>query len=193
MPVPAVVFLLARAQVALARGHDAEAGERAHAAFPIAQEHGFVPFVIDALEVLAVVLSQRGLDQPAARLLGAADSARERTGYKGSIFAGWLDIESIRDAARPTDAYAEGLALDLDAAVEYAQRSRGERGRPSHGWGSLTPTERQVADLVAEGLTNQQIATKLLMGVATVKSHLTHIFTKLNITNRAALAATHPK
>jgi len=41
---------------------------------------------------------------------------------------------------------------------------------------------------VAEGLTNPQIADRLLMGRATVKSHLEHIFTKLDIHTRAELA-----
>ena len=43
--------------------------------------------------------------------------------------------------------------------------------------------------LVAEGLTNPQIAERLLMGRATVKTHLEHIFTKLGIRTRAELAA----
>lgn len=85
-------------------------------------------------------------------------------------------------------AFEEGRALGWDAAVEYAQRSRGERGRPSHGWDSLTPTERRVTELVAQGKTNPKIAEELLMGRATVKTHLMHIFTKLNVATRAELA-----
>jgi non-specific serine/threonine protein kinase len=46
-----------------------------------------------------------------------------------------------------------------------------------------------VVTLVAEGLTNPQIAERLLMGRATVKSHLEHVFTKLDIHTRAELAA----
>ena len=59
----------------------------------------------------------------------------------------------------------------------------------SHGWASLTPTELQVVDLVAEGLTNPQIAERLFMGRATVKTHLEHVFTKLGVHTRAELAA----
>ncbi|HMK11492.1 MAG TPA: helix-turn-helix transcriptional regulator [Acidimicrobiales bacterium] len=54
---------------------------------------------------------------------------------------------------------------------------------------SLTPTEEHVVALVAEGLTNPQIAERLLMGRATVKTHLEHIFTKLDVRLRAELAA----
>ena len=67
--------------------------------------------------------------------------------------------------------------------------ARGERGRPTAGWGSLTPTERQLVDLVVAGLSNPQIGERLLMSRSTVKSHLAHIFTKLSVANRAELAA----
>ena len=74
------------------------------------------------------------------------------------------------------------------AAAAYARRARGERKRPRHGWASLTPTEHQVVALIADGLTNPQIATRLLMGQATVKTHLAHIFNKLGVPTRAQLA-----
>jgi DNA-binding CsgD family transcriptional regulator len=46
-----------------------------------------------------------------------------------------------------------------------------------------------VVALVTEGLTNPQIAEKLLMGRATVKTHLEHVFAKLGVRNRSELAA----
>jgi DNA-binding CsgD family transcriptional regulator len=73
--------------------------------------------------------------------------------------------------------------------VAYATRSRGPRGRPSAGWASLTPTELEVVALVAEGLTNPQIARRMFISRTTVKTHLSHIFTKLRVTRRAELAA----
>jgi DNA-binding CsgD family transcriptional regulator len=84
---------------------------------------------------------------------------------------------------------AEGEQLTLDGAIAYARRARGERGRPAAGWGSLTPTERQVVDLVVEGLSNPLIAERLLMSRGTVKAHLAHVFTKLGVSTRAELAA----
>ena len=80
-------------------------------------------------------------------------------------------------------------ALELQDAVAYALRARGERKRPTSGWDSLTPTELQVVEQVAAGQTNTEIADVLLMGRTTVKTHLAHIFTKLDFTNRAELAA----
>ena len=74
-------------------------------------------------------------------------------------------------------------------AVELAQRSRGSRKRPSHGWDSLTPTELQVAELAAAGRRNADIGEALYMGVATVKTHLSHVFAKTGCTNRGQFAA----
>ena len=79
-------------------------------------------------------------------------------------------------------------STSLDA-VAYARRARGERARPRHGWASLTPTEQQVVELVAEGLTNPEIAERLLMARGTVKTHLEHVFAKTGLRNRAELAA----
>lgn len=73
--------------------------------------------------------------------------------------------------------------------MEYIRRSRGERGRPSHGWRSLTPTELRVVELVAEGAANASVAKQLVMSPATVKTHLSHVFTKLGVGNRTELAA----
>jgi predicted ATPase/DNA-binding CsgD family transcriptional regulator len=85
--------------------------------------------------------------------------------------------------------------LTLDEAVAYVRRTRGTRGRPTTGWPSLTPTEREVVALTVEGLTNPEIATRLYMSRGTVKTHLAHVYTKLAVSNRtelAALAAARP-
>jgi DNA-binding CsgD family transcriptional regulator len=57
------------------------------------------------------------------------------------------------------------------------------------GWASLTPTELDVVRLVAEGLTNPEIGRRLFIAPGTVKTHLAHVFAKLDVANRAALAA----
>jgi DNA-binding CsgD family transcriptional regulator len=66
---------------------------------------------------------------------------------------------------------------------------RGPRDRPTHGWESLTPTERAVSRAVAEGLTNGEVARRLYMSPHTVNTHLRHVFAKLDVSNRVALAA----
>jgi DNA-binding CsgD family transcriptional regulator len=79
--------------------------------------------------------------------------------------------------------------MDLDQAVVHVSRGRGPRGRPAMGWDSLTTAEREVAALVAEGLTNPQIAERLFVRPATVKTHVSHIFAKVGVSTRAELAA----
>jgi DNA-binding CsgD family transcriptional regulator len=84
---------------------------------------------------------------------------------------------------------AEGAALSLTEAVAYASRGRGQRNRPNTGWPALTAAELQIATLVAEGLTNPQIAKRLFISRNTVKTHLRNIFTKLDISTRSELAS----
>jgi DNA-binding CsgD family transcriptional regulator len=57
------------------------------------------------------------------------------------------------------------------------------------GWESLTGTERAVSLLVAEGLTNGAVARRLYISPHTVNTHLRHVFAKLGLSNRVALAA----
>ena len=90
------------------------------------------------------------------------------------------NLGAARDLAR-----AE--ALLREAGVRRGRR--GARGRPQFGWPSLTPTERSVAGLVAEGLSNPQIGERLYISRRTVQTHLAHVFAKLDISSRAQLAA----
>jgi DNA-binding CsgD family transcriptional regulator len=85
-------------------------------------------------------------------------------------------------------AHADGRALNLERAVSYARRGRAGRRRTVSGWDSLTPSERQVAALVSDRLTNGEIAQRLFVSTPTVKSHLTRIFAKLEVDNRRELA-----
>ena len=67
-------------------------------------------------------------------------------------------------------------------------RPWGTRDRPSTGWASLTPTELAVVRLVLEGLSNPAIGARLLMSRGTVKTHLSHVYTKVGVSNRTELA-----
>lgn len=60
--------------------------------------------------------------------------------------------------------------------------------RPVSGWDSLTDTERNVATLVAQGLTNPQVAAQMFISPHTVKFHLRQVFRKLGIGSRVELA-----
>jgi DNA-binding CsgD family transcriptional regulator len=84
---------------------------------------------------------------------------------------------------------AEGAALSVEDAAAYAQRGRGRRRRPQHGWESLTPAELQVVELVAQGLSNPQIGERLFVSRKTVTTHLSHVFAKLGVSSRSELSA----
>jgi DNA-binding CsgD family transcriptional regulator len=104
-------------------------------------------------------------------------------GYEASV-------TTLRDALGEQDfdsAWAEGAALSTQEAIAYAQRGRGERKRPTSGWGSLTPTELDVVRLVSEGLSNNDVAARLFVSPRTVQTHLTHVYTKLSLSSRVQL------
>jgi DNA-binding CsgD family transcriptional regulator len=63
-----------------------------------------------------------------------------------------------------------------------------ERAAPGRATGALTPAERRIAALVAEGLRNREIAASLFMSIATVEAHLTRTYRKLGIRSRSELA-----
>src|SRR5437016_4440496 len=59
--------------------------------------------------------------------------------------------------------------------------------RATFGWPSLTESEGGVADLVADGLTNREVANRLFLSSHTVDAHLRHIYRKLGIHSRVEL------
>ncbi|HEY7043248.1 MAG TPA: LuxR C-terminal-related transcriptional regulator [Nocardioidaceae bacterium] len=167
-----------------------------HEALRVAVEHDLRLISADALEGIAVAAAESESWTECLRLAGAAERLRDETGYRWR-FAPERDalagaLQAARTALSPDEAAAALLAgrnLDDRAAAAFAARSRGTRKRPKLGWASLTPTELEVVALVSQGLTNPQIAGQLLMGRATVKTHLDHIFVKLGVQTRTEVAA----
>jgi DNA-binding CsgD family transcriptional regulator len=175
---------------ALVAGAPGDPGDEEHV---VMVQRGLRVFCVDSLEALAVLAARSRNLGKAVRLLAACHAARERMGYARAPInqpAVDMTLAATRDALSDdvfTAAWEEGAALSLDDAVEYATRACGARARPSSGWASLTTTERQVVRLVADGLTNPQIAARLFVTRATVKTHLSHIFSKLGVINRTEL------
>ena len=184
--------LTTRAGVAIVQGEPDQAERDAHDALANATRTGSYGVPPDTLECLAHLAV--GNCREAARLFGAADAIRQRSGHvRFKIFDGFYEasVTALRDAMGEKDfesAWAEGAALSTEEAITYAQRRRGERKRPSSGWASLTPTERDVVRLVSEGLANNDIATRLFVSPRTVQTHLTHVYSKLGLTSRVQLA-----
>jgi DNA-binding CsgD family transcriptional regulator len=185
---------LERARLCRAAGLPDRAEEHAHVALVTALDMGFRRTTVLVLEELAHVSTSAGSAPEGARLLGACRTARQEMRLVPTREEQrWINDTVSAISALLGDEAGEilraGEALSLDDAAAYARRARGERGRPAAGWGSLTPTERQVVDLVVEGLANPQIADRLLMSRGTVKAHLAHVYRKTGVANRAELAA----
>jgi predicted ATPase/class 3 adenylate cyclase/DNA-binding CsgD family transcriptional regulator len=185
--------LTTRARVAIAAGEPDQAERDAHDALACAAELEAHLGVPDALECLAALAGEEDSHREATRLFAAAESIRQGMGaVRFKIYDAdyHVSVVALRDAMGDSDfdsAWAEGAALSTEEAIAYAQRGRGQRKRPSSGWGSLTPTELDVVRLVSEGLANNDIAARLFVSPRTVQTHLTHVYTKLGLTSRVQL------
>ena len=80
-------------------------------------------------------------------------------------------------------------ARELRALGQRVARPAGTRASAGRALNQLSPREHEVAELVATGQANKQIAATLHLSVNTVESHLKRIFAKLEVRNRAAVAA----
>ena len=197
---PRLPFPLGRSLLGLAElaEHDEDlerAWELAHDSLEVLDDYGDRVGAAAALETTAALAVALGEPERALRLLAASQRFHTDTGIvRLSFQAGRFDRarDTARAALDPTDATAcwdAGGELSLADAVAYARRGRGERHRPQIGWASLTPVERDVVRLVAEGHTNAEIGRRLFISVNTVKKHLTRVYAKADVDGRAGLAA----
>jgi len=184
-----------RAELRTFHGDHQQAESLAHEALTLAREAGDQLGLVDALELLAGLANEQESAKEAVRLWAAAESLRGELGYaRFPIEQGPYEaaVTIAKQALGPDDfaaAWADGAKLSADEAIAYVGRGRGERKRPTTGWASLTPSELEVVRLVGEHLSNPEIAARLFVSRATVKTHLVHIFTKLGIDSRSELAA----
>jgi DNA-binding CsgD family transcriptional regulator len=130
--------------------------------------------------------------------LGAAVEAADRAGAAGFVAEAQYhlalalhgrgapgDHDRAAVAARDADrlARALGMAAWVDRTTALADRLRPARRH------DLSPREAEVAALVSEGLTNRQIASRLVVSERTVESHVQHVLAKLGVTSRSGVAA----
>jgi DNA-binding CsgD family transcriptional regulator len=154
--------------------------------------------------IAATAAHVRGLLEPGHASLREAVDLFERTPRRLELAAAREDlgvelIATDREAA--IDALGGALALytELGATwdtrrVRSRLRDLGVRRRlvpaepETNGWAALTASELTVARLVAEGLTNREVAERLFVSPHTVNSHVRHVFLKLGISSRVELA-----
>ena len=91
----------------------------------------------------------------------------------------------------PTDACAFTVRVTplFEQSERSAQSTDFSSPQQSGLLSALTARERDVAQLIAEGFTNEQIALRLCISLSTVKSHIQNIFAKVHVANRTALVA----
>jgi DNA-binding CsgD family transcriptional regulator len=169
-------------------------------------------FAADELAVLAANLNQPFLRALAAHMTGVVllaegDPPAALVSLRRA-WTVWRDIEAPHEAARARVVIAlacralgdaDGVEMEL-AAARHVFAALG--AAPDLTWadslsapvdrtvpGGLTTRELEVLSLVAQGKTNRQIADQLFISEKTVASHLSHIFTKLGLSSRAAATA----
>jgi len=180
--------------LALATGDHVRAAALHAEALESRHRIGVVPEVCASLEAIAAVAVATGRHAEAARLLGATQALRAHGSY---VPAPRESRRHAADLARCRKALssdhldalvAAGSAASVEEATALAIDLARAHGEPSPGWTTLTAREKQVAALVADGLSNPEIGEHLFMSLGTVKTHLTHIFAKLAASSRTDVA-----
>ena len=137
----------------------------------------------------AGVLARR---DPATALTVAAAASAVRALVGGQfppvVQARVDEVRSMAEAALGTEVgrvWKDGLRLSMDDAIALAFGASRPRATSPDG---LSVREREVAALVAQGLSNKEIATHLHLSVRTVESHIRHVLMKVGLVNRTQLA-----
>jgi DNA-binding CsgD family transcriptional regulator/tetratricopeptide (TPR) repeat protein len=146
------------------------------------QGHGLLDGDRDALAAAAGLLrdSGRALEAACAAEAVAALSAAEARDPLEAARQTYHSCRAPRDLARVEAAMR---ALGVRRGVPGARR------RPDRGWQALTDTELKVVRLVAERLTNPEIAQRMFISRRTVQTHVSHALAKLGVATRRELAA----
>ena len=165
------------------------------------RENGNEWFISDCLEGLAEIAAAQGEPMWAARLWGAAEALREALGtppppvtradYERAVAAsrttlgerafavGWAEGRSMS----PEQALAARGPVTMSIPIQTSQSSQTKTtGYPA----SITTREVEVLRLVAQGMTNEQVANQLFISPRTVNTHLTSIFGKIGVSTRSA-------
>ena len=176
-----------------------------HVALTMKAELGDIMGSAHCLEVLGWVAVREGRHERAAWLLGAAGTLWQRSARRvsgqpfleechqqaeqavasalGAERSGMLLRRGARAPLEQIVTLAAGDADDLPAAAGGATASH--LAEPPAG---LTAREHEIATLVAEGLSNREIAHRLVISKRTVDAHIEHTFAKLGVSSRVQLA-----
>jgi predicted ATPase/DNA-binding NarL/FixJ family response regulator len=146
------------------------------------------------VDLLAAAVSIRGDHERATRLFGVAGGAREAVGVsmmpsvRAEYDRGVATARAGLGEAAFDAAWAEGKTMPPERAVQYAleQPPKPEDTVSASYPAGLSPREAEVLKLVAQGLTNAQIASELFISPNTVNRHLNSVYRKIGASSRAA-------
>jgi non-specific serine/threonine protein kinase len=178
------------AVLALLRGNSGGAIEIVRQSLPVCLAAGQSEIVAYGIKVLAMASAD---PVRAARLFGAADGLRDAIGVST-----WPSRRAMYEARRVmvadrigAEAYATAWneGRTLSAADAMALGLERHDAPPAPGPGRLTRREREIAALIATGLTSREIGDRLHVSERTVDAHADHIRTKLDLRSRAEIAA----
>jgi DNA-binding CsgD family transcriptional regulator len=185
--------------VALAEGQAAQARQRFFDSITGYRRVGDSRGVAESLIGLGATAAAQGAVQTAASLFAAGETALGALGAKLWFanewdYVHWRGVAALAiDEAAFKAAWAAGTALSIDEAIALAQSSAAPPAptgaaapRPA---GMLTPRERDVARLVAAGLSNRQIGEALVITEKTAANHVQRVLDKLGVHSRTQLAA----
>ncbi|MGQ4599030.1 protein kinase domain-containing protein [Nocardia sp. R6R-6] len=150
-----------------------------------------------SLRSLAWIAAEEQNAERAVVLTAAAERIGQSVGIPSVMFP---DLQTYQDEYEHRTRQAlsersfaaaqrEGAALGFDDAVAYALGKKVNSEPTSATSGKLTEREHEVAELIAEGLTNKEIAARLVISPRTAQGHVEHILTKLEFTSRTQIAA----
>lgn len=184
-------------------GGDLDAGERAiREALEIDLRASDVLSAAYRLDGLAWVAARRGDWHRAAGMFGTAAALWDRCGAEPDVAVSTPHkeyLKATRDALGDSKferAFTDGRNRDPhDVLTQPGAETDGIAGAPEDMRCArkpvlppLTPRESEIAELVATGLSNREIATRLVIAQRTAETHLQHILNKLNFGNRTQLA-----
>lgn len=187
---------------ALLKGDPERAGTYYRESLTLCKELGNAMTAAEALEGLACVFVAEGAYERAARLFGSGEILRGEVGPLHTPADDALREPYLKDARARLDsatweaAFVEGQAKGLDEAIDYALSARLPSTPPVPSpdtsrvrVATLTRREEEIADLVARGMTNRQIAAELTLSRHTVANHVARILSKLGVDSRSHITA----
>jgi non-specific serine/threonine protein kinase len=185
-------------QVATAEGHSAGAQAALRESLHLRQDLGDRAGIADTLESIAALAATETQSERAVRLAGAAAGIRAEVGAplspssRAKLDRWLIPVRQALGAEPTTQAWEDGRDMAVEQALDLAfaateSPATGSNRPPDRSAlkdARLSPREREVAALLAHGLSNRQIAQRLVVTERTVGAHIEHILDKTGFASR---------